>query len=425
MFRRLVTATLFLLAPAFGLASGVEYANPLNSKNLRWPDRTIKISVSSSLWGSEAAIKPQSDVAGALLRALQKWEEVAYVTFEVVVSDVTTISPPGVSGDDVSVITVGPDLENVLAFNKTFSNASAMTRVFYDARGTITEADVVLNPSQQFTTDQTPGTFDLEAVLSHELGHLLGLKHSLDPSAVMFDGVPRNGGIESAGVVRSLSEDDVTKARSLYGANSPDLQCCAVVRGRISNFGEASGKAVVWLQSSGDGSLVQLQNAGEKGGFEFRGLRIGSYDVIAQNAATENVLSAIGLTSVRANNETGSAISIEARSRTVSFDLQFIGVNGQLSKRAISVAAGNTYRLTIAGPGLRQEGIRFSTTSPYLRLDPVRTDSPDLVKGLPTRFFDLFVSNSVRPGRYSIFAEDREHLRRYFLGAIAVGNPAS
>src|SRR5215213_2135175 len=267
MFRRLVTATIFLLTPAFGLASGGEYANPLNSKNLRWPDRTIKISVSSSLLGSEAAIKPQSDVVGALLRALQKWEDAAFVSFEVAVSDVTAISPSGVSGDGVSVITVSSDIENVLAFNKTFFNASAMTRVFYDARGTITEADVVLNPSQQFTTDQTPGTFDLEAVLSHEIGHLLGLKHSLDPSAVMFDGVPRNGGIESPGVIKSLSQDDVSKARSLYGAHSPDAECCAVVRGRISTFGEASGKAFVWLQSSRDGSLAQLQNVGAKGGF--------------------------------------------------------------------------------------------------------------------------------------------------------------
>jgi hypothetical protein len=55
--------------------------------------------------------------------------------------------------------------------------------------GIIAEADIVVNGAEFAWTVSAEGCadlYDLEASLSHEVGHLLGLAHSLDPEATMF-----------------------------------------------------------------------------------------------------------------------------------------------------------------------------------------------------------------------------------------------
>ncbi|KAL5711040.1 neutrophil collagenase [Ranunculus cassubicifolius] len=53
------------------------------------------------------------------------------------------------------------------------------------------------------------GTFDLESVALHEIGHILGLDHSSIEGAIMFARIP-------IGVRKGLHEDDVQGIRALY-----------------------------------------------------------------------------------------------------------------------------------------------------------------------------------------------------------------
>ncbi|PSS35187.1 Metalloendoproteinase [Actinidia chinensis var. chinensis] len=57
------------------------------------------------------------------------------------------------------------------------------------------------------------GSFDLESVALHEIGHLLGLGHSSEKNAIMYASIAQ-------GVTRSLHEDDIQGIKALYNVDS-------------------------------------------------------------------------------------------------------------------------------------------------------------------------------------------------------------
>ena len=409
---------ILLLALLSGPALGSGYEESKGIRQLKWPGRTIKIFISSSLYSSSGAIQAESDVNGALLRALQRWEEAANIEFMPSLSDLTAISPPGPAGDGVSLITIAGDPENVAEFNKKPRNASGLTRVFFDHRGFITEADIVLNPSQLFTTDKTPGTFDLEAVLTHEIGHLLGLSHSADASSVMFEGVPRNGFFKGSAVLRPLSADDRAKVLNKYGFADENESRRFTVRGRTNSRLNAAGRYLAWVQDARSGALVEV-NVGTGKQFEFAGLRNGSYAVFLQDHSLQLPVSA-ATSSDAMTVYSDVNVEIPRSFKEVTFDIRYIGLNGQLGKRGLFVDAGDDYRLFLAGPGLTTPELRFAATSKGISLEPLTSDSPFFEENLPVRTFRMSIATSVGPGQYSIFAEDRAGSRRYLVGAVTV-----
>lgn len=60
---------------------------------------------------------------------------------------------------------------------------------------------------------QEAGRLDIFLTIVHELGHVLGLEHSDDPSSIMFPIFQRQTGEE----LPVISSDDVEKMRQLYG----------------------------------------------------------------------------------------------------------------------------------------------------------------------------------------------------------------
>jgi hypothetical protein len=86
--------------------------------------------------------------------------------------------------------------------------------ILYVNGTTIVEADIHVNAFEYaFAIGDVPGKHDLRAVLTHELGHVLGIGHSMDPRATMYAGLPPGIG------ARSLDADDVTAVCTLYPAS--------------------------------------------------------------------------------------------------------------------------------------------------------------------------------------------------------------
>jgi MYXO-CTERM domain-containing protein len=92
------------------------------------------------------------------------------------------------------------------------NNTLAITTVTYGVdSGEIYDADIEINTSQHAITAQEPppeGSYDLQAILTHEAGHFLGLAHATSTTPVMYAQY-KPGAIK-------LTQDDIDGVCSIY-----------------------------------------------------------------------------------------------------------------------------------------------------------------------------------------------------------------
>jgi hypothetical protein len=112
------------------------------------------------------------------------------------------------------------------------------------APGQILDADIFFNPGDSNVIFSTPAalsanpkSYDLESILTHELGHFFGFSHSAIWSAMMYPYAPAPGTISGTRPsVQSpdapLADDDRTGLRILY-PDSTDLVHIGSIQGRI------------------------------------------------------------------------------------------------------------------------------------------------------------------------------------------------
>jgi hypothetical protein len=247
---------------------------------LKWTTMPVRYAINSRSAPGVSAQALQQSAASAF----REWSDVADVDIS---SDfVGFVSNEPFDADGISVIgfRARPDLDRTLG--ATTFRADAVS-------GAILEADVFLNTEVDWSTNDAgeAGRFDVESILLHELGHLLGLGHSalgetelegdgrrrvLGKAAIMFPlafpaGNPRD---------RDLRRDDVAGLYDIYVPSAS--QKLGSISGRVRLNGAGVYGAHVTAFNPKTGDLVGTFTLNQSGSFVVAGLDAGLYVVRAE-----------------------------------------------------------------------------------------------------------------------------------------------
>lgn len=195
-----MTRYLVLLAP---LLCGFSTSRiPTTTSSQKWASPSVTYYV------DESGITSMEDDAdtSAVYQAFAAWSTQSCSNFNFVDGGLRA-SDPGTSA-------------NFIRFAHSGSGWPVPGAIAYTARlssgGTITSADIFVNDfSLQWSTSGDLQAFDLQSVITHELGHALGLNHSADPRTTMYFAGQRGNTF-----FRSLSEDDIKGLCYLYPSSS-------------------------------------------------------------------------------------------------------------------------------------------------------------------------------------------------------------
>ena len=172
------------------------------------------------------------------------------------------------------------DRMNLVTLNTTESLGSgvlAATFLTSDASGNLVDVDIVFSRDVAFSTSGTvdAGSYDLESVATHEVGHLLGLEHSGLARATMVPFTDRGEGQQ-----RTPSEDDRIGASLLYPEDG-FLAGTGALAGRISVAGASVYLAQV-VAARVNGPVVAQTYSAPDGSYRIEGLAPDVYVVYAE-----------------------------------------------------------------------------------------------------------------------------------------------
>jgi hypothetical protein len=400
-------------------------------RKIHWPKKTIELSFSTSLLSPGDNIKSDSDVVGAARRALARWSSLTNINFVVTWSSLASVSPAD-AGDGISLLTIAPTAEN-----ETFNSeaTTGRTRVFFDPEtGDIAEADISINPRPRaedgtelmFSTDGTPGTYDLEATFTHEIGHLLGLDHSAVLSSTMQSRQAFNGTFGLPALTeRTLSEDDRQKIRSLYGPKQKGGR----IEGRLADNRTPGALTAlsgvnVWAESVATGRVIASDVTAEDGTYHLEGLVPGQYRVMVSSASD----GAQKFRSFELSNQ--AAVKSDAATplnsslvppQTAALTPKMIGLNAELSTVALPLAPGKRVKIYLGGEGVDQvPGTSILVNSPFFTVDPASLSREQISAPFPVVSVELQVAANVPFGDYTIRLQSNSGETAYVPGGITI-----
>jgi hypothetical protein len=447
----LILGALILAPLAPARAYTVQYTNSSATTQVRWPTTTITIALSTSLNTPPPFVHATgAQVVLAARRALSRWSLASNIQFNVVSSTQQDVNTTG--GDGVSLITVADTGTNRSFFTRGLQPGRA--RVVFDSAGSISEADLAVNPNVTrfnefgqevasfFSTDGTSGSYDLESTFVHEIGHMLGLEHSGIVASSMQPRQGVNGTFNLPNfTTRTLASDDVAGIRSIYGPRSG----LGSIAGRVGFAGGAAAfGAHVFAEDVATGKVVAGNIALQSGNYRIDNLPPGQYRVVAERldepvnadeiasrsggyqgltrgSTTPFLTTEAGTVNVAADAD--SPLNINVPGGTMAFNPSFIGTGSsfQLSTVAVPVVPGRNMTVLVGGDNLGvipASGV--SINSPFITVSNVQ----EIVGfGIPVISFDISPSILTPPGEYSVRLQSSTGQVAYISGGLTVDMP--
>ena len=438
--RHIITTLLIGTSLVFGFtpasAYTLRYTDASGAVRVRWPSNTITVMLSASLLDPPANIKATSgEVQNSVFNALRRWEKAANITFIIASSTRLSVNL-GEKSDSINLITIAHTPENSKFFNGAHSRDVARTRTLHDDNGALLEADIALNPAQLFSADGAPGTYDLEAIFTHELGHLLGLGESSILGATMSPRQGWNGLYHSvAWSGRSLSTDDIGGLNALYGSRQ-ETEASGMISGNLTWPGGQPAFGInVWAEEWTTGRVVASTITLSKGEYRLEGLRLGlTYRLVAGaltgllkpadfSGANAGYSGLQDLATLPAFTEELKLITLQGSSGYASKQLReptlkaaqptLIGINGELADVSVALTAGQTYTLLVTGENMTAEKLlSVSVGSPFFIVSKnslkIWDDKRNSSLAVPALSFVLEVSANAPVGDYSLRFESAD-----------------
>jgi hypothetical protein len=255
----------------------------------------------------------------------------------------------------------GKDGRNTVSMaNDLFADQKfiALTTNWYDDSGRILEADIQIDPTA------VSGGYNLQQVVEHEMGHVLGLDHSAVLSSVMYPYI-------GTGTTVSLDSDDRVAITNAYAKTKPAAG--ATLEGRV--YGDDGGIFAAQVVAVNDeGQPVATGLTDKNGNFSLQGVPGGTYRIYAEPLdgpfSVQNLSSAwqsAKVTSFPTQYADGGALHVESGriygnlnvngAGTVQLNPKWIGscpagsANVSLQAMPTTLHAGSTVTLSIGGDG--------------------------------------------------------------------------
>ena len=290
LLRRLRIAGLYGLLVGLAALSAQAYVRILTSSGnpLRRTDQSniqflIHDQVAAGLTNADGElwITAGSDPRAALRAALDNWDRVADADLLFAAPTETSVAHVPDDGNHVFVFDDTPEIRSALG------PALAIARSRFFVSGEIIDSDILFNPRPMINGQQVPfsttlqeGTFDLEGVATHELGHALGANHTHILAASMFPRTPPSSRLQA-----DVTGDDIAFAVEAYPASGAQA-----ARGSISGTvtltggGPAGGVLLTAVDPNGGITVGTLSDFND-GTYEFGPLPPGGYQVTAEPAS--------------------------------------------------------------------------------------------------------------------------------------------
>jgi uncharacterized protein (TIGR03437 family) len=192
--------------------------------------------------------------------------------------------------------------------------------------GAIVDSDILLNPYFEFSTDHTANTKDLQGVITHEFGHMLGMNHSGVLGATMYP--------FAASYDRHLSADETAFAATTYPL-ATTAATLATVSGTITLSGSPIAYGFVTLIDQSKGKVIGTLTSAT-GTFSFQ-VAPGSY--IAYAEPFNSLIGPSNIYSLATGNLGSTPV-------TTAFEPTFLG--STTSPTVITATAGATSTVNIA-----------------------------------------------------------------------------